>query len=75
MSPTRSPSCGEKETLTERLTEARKSYAAAARSLQDHSGTDFKKAFDHAESAKSAYEVASQTLAAHIEEHRCDEEA
>jgi hypothetical protein len=72
MSPTRSPSCGEKEILTERLTEARKSYAAAARSLQEQSGSDFNAAYANAESAKSAYELASLALAAHIEEHQCE---
>jgi|KBSSwiStaDraftv2_1062776.scaffolds.fasta_scaffold396545_2 hypothetical protein len=72
MSPSRSPSCGEKEALTERLSEARKAYAAAALSLQEQSGPDFHAAYASAESAKSAYELASSDLAAHIEQHRCD---
>ena len=73
MSPSRSPSCGEKEALTERLSEARKLYAAAALSLQEQSGPDFNAAYANAEGAKSAYEQAGSALAAHIEQHRCDE--
>ncbi len=65
------PSCGEKETLTDSLHQARSRYAVKALKLQKIDTAGFDQALEESENARIAYELARETLEAHIREHGC----
>ena len=65
--------CGEKESLTERLNDARLLYAAATRELDGLSGatSDFDVAYQRAENTRVLYEAARLLHDDHLKEHGC----
>ncbi|HYV05998.1 MAG TPA: hypothetical protein VFB82_15485 [Blastocatellia bacterium] len=66
-----SPSCGEKQSLTERLNQARLLYAEATTHLETMESGEFKEALRKAHQAKDTYESARDALEAHNKEHGC----
>ena len=66
-----SPSCGQKKSLTNALHEARSRYAVKALKLEEIDTAGFEQALEESENARIAYELARETLEAHIREHGC----
>jgi hypothetical protein len=66
-----SPPCPEKESLTQRLNQARLQYAAATNQLETMEVPAFQELLRKAQSAKLTYESARTALEAHVQSHGC----
>jgi hypothetical protein len=69
MSP--APACGEKESLTKLLNDARATYASATRELASCPRDKFNEAFELADIARFLYEIVRDALEEHLKDHGC----
>ncbi len=63
--------CPEKESLTQRLNQARVLYAAATNQLETMEVPAFQELLRKTQDAKLAYESARKALEAHVQAHGC----
>ena len=65
------PACGEKESLTKLLNDARAAYAQATRELETCPSDKLNEAYELADNARFLYEIARDAFEEHLKDHGC----
>ncbi len=63
--------CEQKDTLTKRCDQAKDLFIRAAQKVGSHPTGGFDQAYKEAGEARASYDIARDTLAAHVKEHGC----